>query len=75
MEQAILDGGSTVFVIVENMEVDRGCGAAVSGVFSTEQNANERIKQLESKANQGKYKYPVSWFVVEVELDSNESPI
>ena len=63
--------GSTVFVVVEDMETDHGGGASACGVYSTEAKANAEIARLESKrsANPRLYKYRTSWFVQEHELD------
>lgn len=62
----------SVFVIVEDMETDRG-GADVVAVYDTEEKADERVKTLtaEYAAGQMRRKYRTNWFVVELVLNQD----
>jgi len=66
--------GSTVFVVVQEMDCDRSGGADVVAVYDTEAKANARIQTLETERdeNERRYKYPVSWFAVELEINKDD---
>lgn len=61
----------TVFVLVQEMDADYGGGASTEGVYSSEEKALQRQKELENErdASPRRYKYPTIWFVEEHELD------
>lgn len=62
----------TVFIIIEVMECDYGTQESVLEVKSTQELADARILELEAEIKDGhkpKYKYPVSWYVVDREVD------
>lgn len=60
-----------VFVIVQDMYCDHGGGASTKGVYSTKEKAQAVIRNLETErdANPRLYKYEVSWFIEEHEID------
>ena len=63
-----------VFVVVQEMDCDRGGGSDVVAAYDSEAKAEERIKALETDRdeNNRRYKYPTSWFVVELELNKDD---
>lgn len=62
-----------VFVVVQEMDCDRGGGADVIAAYDEEDKASARVEELEAErdANPRLYKYPTTWFVVELEMNKD----
>lgn len=62
-----------LFVIVQEMDCDRGGGADVVAAYDDESRADARVEELETERDRKPrlYKYPTSWRVVELELNKD----
>lgn len=57
-----------VFVVIEDMDCDRGGHSDVKAVFKSEEAAKNRVANLETERDHKivRYKYPVQWWVKEM---------
>lgn len=61
-----------VFVIIQEMDCDRGGGASVVAVYDDEDKANEHVAELRQNPTDIRYKYPTSWWVDEYVLNQKD---
>lgn len=65
---------TNIFVVVEEMDCDRGGGADVIAAYDDADKADAKIAELEAErdSNPRLYKHPTGWFVVELEMNKGD---